>query len=82
MVSKFVELSESHFSTTFTKEVGETFTDYLTKLRLEKAKELITTTNMKLYEVCERVGYTNAEHFSRIFKKTVGCSPKDYKRDS
>ncbi len=82
MVSEFVELSESHFSTTFTKEVGETFTDYLTRLRLEKAKELISTTNLKLYEICERVGYTNAEHFSRIFKKMVGCSPKDYTRDS
>lgn len=82
MVSDFVELSESHFSTTFTKEVGETFTDYLTRLRLEKAKELISTTNLKLYEICERVGYTNAEHFSRIFKKMVGCSPKDYTRDS
>ncbi len=82
MVSEFVELSESHFSTTFTKELGETFTDYLTRLRLEKAKELISTTNLKLYEICERVGYTNAEHFSRIFKKMVGCSPKDYTRDS
>jgi two-component system response regulator YesN len=80
MVSEFVELSESHFSTTFTKEVGETFTDYLTRLRLDKAKELIANTNLKLYEICERVGYTNAEHFSRIFKKVVGCSPKDYKK--
>jgi YesN/AraC family two-component response regulator len=77
-VSEYVELSESHFSTTFTKDVGETFTDYLTNTRLEKAKELIATTNLKLYEISERVGYTNAEHFSRIFKKNVGCSPKDY----
>ncbi len=80
MVSEFVELSESHFSTTFTREVGETFTDYLTRLRLEKAKELIADTNLKLYEISERVGYINAEHFSRIFKKVVGCSPKDYKK--
>ena len=78
MVSDYVELSESHFSTTFTRDVGETFTDYLTNVRLEKAKELITTTNLKLYEISERVGYINAEHFSRIFKKNVGCSPKDY----
>lgn len=78
MVSDYVELSESHFSTIFAKEMGQTFIDYLTGIRIEKAKELISTTNLKLYEVCDRVGYTNAEHFSRIFKKTVGCSPKDY----
>jgi two-component system response regulator YesN len=78
MVSELVELSESHFSITFTKEMGETFTEYLTKIRLERAKELIATTNLKLYEICAQVGYTNAEHFSRVFKKIVGCSPKDY----
>lgn len=82
MVSEFVELSESHFSTIFAREVGETFTDYLTKVRLEKAKELITSTNLKLYEISEQIGYINAEHFSRIFKKLVGCSPKDYMKKS
>ncbi|MCR8643062.1 response regulator [Paenibacillus sp. N1-5-1-14] len=79
MVSDFVELSESHFSHLFSKETGGTFTDFLTKTRVERAKELIATTNMKVYEIAEKVGYTNTEHFSRVFKKVTGYSPAHFK---
>jgi two-component system response regulator YesN len=78
-VSEYVQLSESYFSTIFTKEIGTTFTDYLTNIRIEKAKDLLESTNLKIYEISEKVGYTNKEHFSRIFKRHVGVSPKDYK---
>lgn len=81
MVSDYVHLSESHLSSTFTRETGQSFIDYLTRVRIEKAKELIATTNLKIYEICEKVGYTNVEHFSRIFKKIAGISPKDYKKN-
>ncbi|WP_442603007.1 response regulator [Paenibacillus sp. KN14-4R] len=80
MVSDFVELSESHFSHMFSKETGGTFTDFLTKTRVERAKELIATTNMKVYEIAEKVGYTNTEHFSRVFKKVTGFSPAHFKQ--
>lgn len=78
-ISEYVQLSESYFSTIFTKEIGTSFIDYLTSIRIEKAKELLEYSNLKIYEICEKVGYTNKEHFSRIFKKHVGVSPKDYK---
>ncbi len=78
-VSEYVELSTSHFSTLFAKEVGMSFKDYLTRVRIGKAKELIESTNLKMYEICEAVGYANVEHFSRVFKKSEGTSPNAYK---
>lgn len=79
LVSNYVELSECHFSTLFNKEVGETFTAYLTHIRIEKAKDLIIRTNLKMYEICDKVGYTNMEYFSRVFKKATGVSPNAFK---
>ncbi|MCL6590600.1 MAG: response regulator [Firmicutes bacterium] len=79
MASDYVGLSESHFSYLFAKTTGESFIDYLTRLRIEKAKELIGTTNLKIYEIALQVGYTSTEHFSRVFKKLTGISPNLYK---
>lgn len=79
MVSNYMGLSESHFSALFKKEVGETFTNYITDLRIEEAKKLMKTTNMKIYEICDSIGYNNVEHFSRLFKKVTGSSPNHYK---
>lgn len=79
MVSKEVGFSKTYFSKIFAEETGENFTTYLTNVRIEKAKELLTKTEMKIYEVCEHTGYPNIEHFSRTFKKLVGVSPIQYK---
>ena len=79
MVSKEVGFSKTYFSKIFTEETGENFTTYLTNVRIEKAKELLTKTEMRIYEVCEHTGYSNIEHFSRTFKKLVGVSPIQYK---
>lgn len=81
MVSKEVGFSKTYFSKIFTEETGENFTTYLTNVRIEKAKELLTKTEMKIYEVCEHTGYPNIEHFSRTFKKLVGVSPMQYKNN-
>lgn len=79
-VSSYLELSEGYLSKLFTQETGKSFVRHLTDLRIHKAKGLLTGTNMKVYEICEAVGYENVEHFSRVFKKIVGSSPKQYKR--
>ena len=52
---------------------------WLTKVRVKMAAELIRTTDMKVYEICEKVGYNNPQYFSVVFKKYMGCSPRDYK---
>jgi two-component system, response regulator YesN len=77
-LSNHVEVSRTHLSAQFKKESGQTFRDYLTQTRIEAAKKLLEETNLKVYEICEAVGYPNVEHFSRIFKKLTGTSPNRY----
>lgn len=80
IVSDSVGLSESHFSRIFIKHTGKSFTDFLTFIRIEKAKELMASTDMKIYEIATKVGYSNTEHFSRMFKKITGVSPNNYRK--
>jgi len=78
MVSSYVGISENHLSSIFTKQTGQTFTEYVTELRVEKAKGLLRETNLKVYEIAESVGFANAEYFSKIFKKATGKSPNRF----
>ncbi|NSW89667.1 MAG: helix-turn-helix domain-containing protein [Firmicutes bacterium] len=74
--------NESYLSRKFASETGVRIKEYISLLRLEKAKKLLTTTNMKMTEISEKVGYANVEHFSRVFKKYIGVSPILYKNSS
>lgn len=76
----YVGLNEKYFSSKFTKETGMTFSVYLTRLRLQKAKQLMDSTDLKVYEISDRVGYNNVEHFNRMFKKNLGISPSEYRK--
>lgn len=76
----YVGLNEKYFSSCFTKESGNTFSNFLTEIRMENARELLRTTDMKMYEISESVGYNSVEHFNRMFKKVCGVSPSVYKR--
>lgn len=79
-VAEYVGLNEKYFTNKFTKEAGETFSSYLTGLRIQKAKELLKTTSFRVYEISEMVGYHNTEHFNRMFKKITGISPAQYRK--
>ena len=79
-VSAKVNMSPSYFSAVFSREVGKTFVEYLTEIRMEKAKELLMCSAMKTSEIGFEVGYKDPHYFSYIFKKTQGCSPKEYKQ--
>ncbi len=79
-VASYVNVSSNHFSAIFRKETGETFIDYLTKVRMDNAKDLLTCTSMKTSEIGFEVGYKDPHYFSYIFKKTIGMSPKEYRR--
>ena len=79
-VAEYVELNEKYFTNRFTRETGENFSAYLTGLRMQKAKELLKTTTFKVYEIAEMVGYHNAEHFNRMFKKHNQITPAQYRK--
>lgn len=79
-VAEYVGLNEKYFTNRFSKETGETFSSYLTGLRMQKAKELLKTTSFKIYEIAEMVGYHSVEHFNRMFKKMNGISPAQYRK--
>lgn len=78
-VATQVNISPSYFSAIFSAETGETFVEYLTRIRLDKAKELLMCSSMRTSEIGYEVGYKDSHYFSYIFKKVVGCSPKEYK---
>jgi len=73
-----VFLSAGYASSLFKKETGESITDYLIRTRIEKAKQMLSTPGIKVYEVSEQVGYSNYAYFSALFKKMEGISPKEY----
>lgn len=80
-VAANVGMSPSYFSSIFSHEMGRTFTEYLTEVRVEKAKELLACSSMKTSETGYAVGYKDPHYFSYIFKKMTGCSPKKYRSD-
>ena len=74
-----VNMNESYLSYLFKKETKTSFTEYLTKLRLEKATELLINTNLPIYLIAEQVGYDNVNYFGRVFKKVKGVSPHHFR---
>jgi len=78
-VAAHVMVNPSHLSRTFRKETGEVVTDYINRMRIEKAKELLALTDMLVYEVAEAVGFKDSAYFSLVFKKIAGVNPKDFR---
>jgi len=79
-VSGAINLSPYYFSRVFKEEVGVNFVDYITNVRIEKAKELIDSQRYSMKEICSMVGYSDPNYFSRAFKKNVGVTPTEYKK--
>ena len=78
-VSKFVNLSPTHFSMIFSQESGKTFIEFLTETRMEKAKELLLCTPKRSSEIAYEVGFRDSHYFSYVFKKIVGKSPREFR---
>ena len=78
-IAQHVHVNKSYFSRTFKKECGDSVISYITNLRINKAKELLATSNLKTFEISETVGIHDPAYFSVIFKKNTGMSPKAYR---
>ncbi|WP_419954479.1 response regulator transcription factor [Neobacillus niacini] len=78
-VSSYLYLNPSYFSRLFKKEVGETFVEYVTKMKINRAKELLEQTTDSVGKICERLGYDNQSYFIKIFKNYVGVTPIEYR---
>ena len=75
-------MSAAYFSTIFKRETGESFVTYLTNVRMEAALELLNNTRDKTYIIARKVGYTEPNYFSYVFKKKYGISPTKYRMSS
>lgn len=76
----YVNLSVQYMSKMFRKEMGITFIDYLTSVRIRKSIDLFQDDDMKIYEIAEKVGYATQHYFSNVFKKNLGVSPVEYRK--
>lgn len=78
-VARHVGLSAAHFSTVFSQSMGRSFINYLTAMRIEKAKELLAHTGMRLSAIAMEIGYNEPNYFSHVFRKVEGMTPKEYR---
>lgn len=76
----YTHVSPQHLSRVFRQSTGITFMDYITRVRIRKAIELLADEDLKMYEIAERVGYSSQHYFSSAFKKVLGVSPMEYKK--
>lgn len=80
-IASLFYLNRSYLSTLFKQRTGMKFIDYLNDIRIEKAAELLTNSDRKMYQISKAVGYDNPKYFFRIFKKKMGCSPEQYRKN-
>ncbi len=79
MIARELFISESNLSRSFAKEVGATLVEYINARRLEKAKELLRTTDLSVTEICLQIGYNYTAYFTKIFKEKEGMTPTQYR---
>ena len=78
-VASTVDVSANYFSAIFSQEMEMTFTEYITKKRMERAKLLLRQTEKHSGEIAVEVGFRDPHYFSFVFKKTQGCTPREYR---
>ncbi|MCR4588881.1 MAG: response regulator [Lachnospiraceae bacterium] len=81
VVSNYVSMNYSLFSYSFKQYTGQNFVNFLKEIRIREAKKLLESTDEKIIEIAQKVGYDNEKHFMKIFKATCGVSPSEYRRN-
>jgi two-component system response regulator YesN len=81
-IADYVHLHANYFSQLFKEKTGTNFNEYLTEIRLKKSKYYLLHTDLKSYEISDKVGYPNYSYFSKVFKKIVGVSPNTYRSEA
>jgi AraC-like DNA-binding protein len=79
-VARAVNTSTFYFCKLFKRATGLTLTEYLSRVRVEKAKNLLLNPNLRVSEIAYAVGFQSLTQFNRMFQRLVGCSPTDYRR--
>ena len=77
--AKAINVSSNYLSAIFSQKVGDSFIEYLTKKRMQRARQLLRETEMRSGEIALAVGYKDPRYFSYVFKRTQGCTPSEYR---
>ncbi|CUX17364.1 response regulator transcription factor [Clostridium sp. C105KSO13] len=81
-ISSCFYITPASCSNLMKRKFGQSFNEYISEIRIEKAKELLTHTNLSIDQISEEIGYTNPKYFFKIFKKMVLCTPLEYRKQS
>ncbi len=81
-ITEHLAISTSYFSTIFKAQTGSTFVEYLTRVRMEKAKQILAFTDRRTYETAEDIGFSDPHYFSVAFKRVTGMTPKEYREQT
>ena len=79
-ISETLSISKNYFCSLFKKETGENFLSFVTRMKMKRAQFLLREENLRVYEVCELLGYTDTTYFTRLFKKYIHMTPNEYKK--
>lgn len=78
--AEHIFLSPNYFSRIFKEQVGENYSEYVIRVKMEKAAELLLDSHRKIYEISEQVGYHNIKYFYKLFKRIYACTPVEYRK--
>ena len=78
-IADYTYLTPTYLCLIFKKETGKTINQYITEIRIGKSKEYLKDRKIKLYEIANKIGYSNANYFAKIFKKVVGSTPSEFR---